>query len=101
MLLLYSSSISVSESDPGTLSAYAEEVASTGLCLRESSGDRAVVRVSTEFKFSSTSGADDSVVSVRGSDVANAAAYTLISTLCLYHTGVRSKLYTPDCDQPD
>ena len=79
--MLYSSTISISESDPGTLSAYVAEAASVRLRLREILVARAVVRSSTAFSFRSVSGADDFVVDVRGSDSTNTEAADTISNL--------------------
>ena len=101
MLLLSSPSESVSGSEPGTIYACAVEAASVLIWLQASSAARAVVGASTEFVFSSVSGAGNFVSDVRGSDAANAASDATISTLHTRQNGAHPKGYTTDCAHPD
>ena len=101
MRFLSSSSVSIYESQTGTLSACASEFASARMRLRASSVDRSVVRASTSFMFISVSISNDFVGDIIGSVAANAAADAAISTLRTHYTGARSKGYTIDCAHPD
>ena len=78
---LSSSSVYVSESDPGTISACAAQVVSALLRFQEIPVNRVVVRASTAFTFSSVSGSDDFVVDVRSSATTNTAEAAAIPTL--------------------